>query len=170
MASSFTLVVAGWSWFVFSLGQPVNRYALLISLGMVFGFLGDLFLASVLPAPDRVLAGIAAFAICHIFYILAIIGFGSRFGLNDPAIRWRMLGVWWLVGLAGWFFVVFWGQDRSERFTQMFPFGTFFLFHRIANATSPQASLPAELAVDNCFRLIAAFKSRPIIRPQFGQL
>jgi hypothetical protein len=38
-------------------------------------------------------------------------------------------------------------QIRSERFTQMFPFGTFFLLHRIANATSPQASLPAELAV-----------------------
>jgi hypothetical protein len=37
--------------------------------------------------------------------------------------------------------------SRSERFTQMFPFGTFFLLHRIANATSPQASLPAELAV-----------------------
>jgi hypothetical protein len=38
-------------------------------------------------------------------------------------------------------------ESRSERFTQMFPFGTFFLLHRIANATSPQASLPAELAV-----------------------
>jgi hypothetical protein len=36
---------------------------------------------------------------------------------------------------------------RSERFTQIFLFGTFFLLHRIANATSPQASLPAELAV-----------------------
>jgi FtsH-binding integral membrane protein len=55
------------------------------SLGMVFGFLGDLFLASVLPAPDRVLASIAAFAVCHVFYILAITGFGNRFGLNDSA-------------------------------------------------------------------------------------
>lgn len=113
MASSFMLVLAGWSWFAFSFKQPVNRYALLVSLGMVFGFLGDLFLASVLPAPNRVLAGIAAFAVCHVFYILAIVGFGRRFGLNDQAIRWRMLGVWWLVGLAGWFFVVFLGQDPT---------------------------------------------------------
>jgi hypothetical protein len=68
-------------------------------------------------------------------------------------------------------------EHRSERFTQMFPyvdcaqyrFGTFFLLHRTANATSPQASLPAELAVDNCFRLMAAFKSRSMTRPQNGQ-
>lgn len=113
MASSFALVVAGWSWFVFSRKQRVNRYALLISLGMTFGFLGDLFLASVLPAPNRVLAGIAAFAICHIFYILAISGFANRFGLNNRTTRWWMLAFWWLVGLAGWFFVVFRGQEPT---------------------------------------------------------
>lgn len=113
MASSFALVVAGWSWFAFSRQQLVNRYALLISLGMLFGFLGDLFLASVLPAPNRVLTGIAAFAVCHVFYILAIAGFANRFKLNDPAARWGMLLLWWLIGLAGWFFVVFRGQDPT---------------------------------------------------------
>ncbi|MBE2197512.1 MAG: lysoplasmalogenase [Anaerolinea sp.] len=113
MASSCALVVAGWSWFVFSRKQQVNRYALLISLGMTFGFLGDLFLASVLPAPNRVLAGIASFAVGHTFYILSIVGFGNRFKLNDPAARWGMLGVWWLIGLAGWFFVVFRGQNPT---------------------------------------------------------
>lgn len=113
MASSFTLVVAAWSWFGFSLRQSVNRYALLISLGMTFGLLGDLFLASVLPAPNRVLTGIASFAVCHIFYILAIAGFANRFKLNDAATRWGMLGIWWLIGLAGWFFVVFRGQDPT---------------------------------------------------------
>ena len=113
MASSFTLVVAAWSWFVFSRKQLVNRYALLISLGMVFGFLGDLFLASVLPALNRVLTGIGAFAVGHVFYILAIARFGSRFNLNNPAARWGMLALWWVVGLAGWFFVVFRGQDPT---------------------------------------------------------
>jgi len=113
MASSFALVVAGWSWFAFSRRQLVNRYALLISLGMTFGFLGDLFLASVLPAPNRVLTGIAAFAVGHVFYILAIAGFGNGFKLNDPFARWGMLLLWWLIGLAGWFFVVFRGQDPT---------------------------------------------------------
>lgn len=110
MVSSFTLVVAGWSWFVFSRGQQVNRYALLIALGMTFGFLGDMFLASVLPAPDRVLTGMASFAVGHIFYILALTGL-SRHILSAPLPRWGLLALWWLVGLAGWFFVVFRGQD-----------------------------------------------------------
>jgi hypothetical protein len=113
MASSLVLVMAGWIWFIFSRGRPVNRYALLISLGMTGGFLGDLFLAAVLPAPNRVLAGIASFAAGHLFYILAITGFGNRYHLNDPQTRWWMLGIWWLVGLAGWFFVVFRGQDPT---------------------------------------------------------
>ncbi|MBK8934472.1 MAG: lysoplasmalogenase [Chloroflexi bacterium] len=111
MVSSFTLVVAGWSWFVFSRGQQVNRYALLIALGMTFGFLGDMFLASVLPAPDRVLTGMASFAVGHIFYILALTGLSRRLHLGAPLPRWGMLALWWLVGLAGWFFVVFRGQD-----------------------------------------------------------
>ncbi len=113
MASSSALVVAGWSWFVFGRQQRVHRYALLISLGMTCGFLGDLFLAEVLPAPNRVLAGIASFALGHIFYILAIAGLGNRLKLHNLTTRWGMLGVWWLVGLAGWFFVVFRGQEPS---------------------------------------------------------
>lgn len=113
MAASFTLAVAAWSWFFFSRGQPINRYALFISLGMAFGFLGDMFLANVLPAPDRVLTGIGAFAVGHIFYIVAIAGFGRRFGLNRPAPVRGMLVIWWLIGLAGWFLVVFRGQDPT---------------------------------------------------------
>lgn len=113
MASSFTLVVAGWSWFFFSRGKRVNRYALLISLGMVFGLLGDLILANVLPAPDRVLMGIGSFAIGHIFYITAIVWFGNSYNLNKPVPRWGMLFLWWLIGIAGWYFVVFRGQDPT---------------------------------------------------------
>jgi len=113
MASSFTLVVAGWSWFFFSRDKRVNRYALLISLGMMFGFLGDLILANVLPAPDRVLMGIGSFAIGHIFYIIAIIWFCNSYNLNKPAPRWGMLLLWWLIGIVGWYFVVFRGQDPT---------------------------------------------------------
>lgn len=113
MASSMTLVAAGWSWFILSRGHRVGRYAWLISWGMTCGFLGDLFLASVLPAPDRVLTGIASFAVGHIFYILALAGFGNRFGLDEPLPRWGMLVVWWLIGLAGWYFFVFRGQDPT---------------------------------------------------------
>ncbi len=113
MTSSGVLVIAGWSWFVFGRQQRINRYALLISLGMTCGFLGDLFLASVLSAPNRVLAGIGSFAVGHIFYILAIAGLANRLQLKDPVTRWGMLSIWWLVGLAGWYFVVFRGQEPT---------------------------------------------------------
>lgn len=111
MASSFSLVIVALSWFLFSRGKCVNRYALFISIGMAFGFLGDLILAGVIPVPDRVIMGIGSFAIGHIFYIVAILRLSNQFGLNEMAPRWGMLILWWLIGFAGWYFVVFQGQD-----------------------------------------------------------
>src|SRR5574337_738325 len=55
MGSSFTLVVAGWSWYWFTRGSPVNDFSLLIAIGMTLGCIGDLFLARLLPFPEPVL-------------------------------------------------------------------------------------------------------------------
>src|SRR5689334_22724491 len=52
MASSFTLVVAGWLWYAFTRETGVGDYALLIAVGMSLGFLGDLFLAPLFPIPQ----------------------------------------------------------------------------------------------------------------------
>ena len=111
MASSCSLVIVGWSWYLFSRRKCVNRYALFIAIGMTFGLLGDLILAQVLPALDRVIMGIGSFAIGHIFYIIAILGLSNRFDFNDATPRWGMMILWWLLGLAGWYFVVFRGQE-----------------------------------------------------------
>jgi hypothetical protein len=113
MASSCTLVVAAWLWYAFARETSVGGYALLIALGMTLGFLGDLFLAPVFPIAQPVLAGIAAFGLGHIAYLAALVGFGNAQGLDAPAPRWGALAIWLLIGVAGWYFVVFRGQKFS---------------------------------------------------------
>ncbi len=101
MASSVTLVVAALSWAVASRGSGIVPYAVLIAAGMIFGLVGDLTLAGVLPGGRSVLAGMAAFGIGHILYIAAFIWLG---GTDVP---WGALVAWWVVGAVGWYLVVY---------------------------------------------------------------
>lgn len=77
---------------------------------MTLGFVGDLWLAGVLPFGRSIIGGIVAFGIGHIFYISAIITFGNQ---HDLGVRWGALIVWLLIGLIGWYFVVFRGQEAT---------------------------------------------------------
>jgi hypothetical protein len=113
MASSATLVVAGFSWYAFSRTTPAGGYALLVAIGMTFGFIGDLALAGFLPGSRNVIAGIVSFGIGHIFYISAILRFASAAGLTAPGPRWGALGFWLLVGLVGWYLVVYRGAAAA---------------------------------------------------------
>jgi hypothetical protein len=65
MASSAVLVVAAWSWWL--AGVQDKGMALLIAVGMSLGFLGDLFMAGLLPASPRVLWGMGAFGLAQSF-------------------------------------------------------------------------------------------------------
>ena len=112
MASSATLVVAAFSWYVFSRGGPAANTALLIAIGMTFGFVGDLALAGWLPGGRNVIGGIASFGIGHVFYIVAFLRYSSAAGLDDSR-RWLVLAVWLLVGLIGWYFVVYRGAATT---------------------------------------------------------
>lgn len=107
MTSSAVLVAAAWSWFVINQGS----FSLLLALGMTLGFVGDLWLAGVLPFGRSVIGGIVAFGIGHIFYISAILHFGNQNGLNAPIPRWSALVIWLLVGLVGWYLIVFRRQE-----------------------------------------------------------
>ncbi|MEZ4519952.1 MAG: lysoplasmalogenase [Chloroflexota bacterium] len=113
MASSATLVVAAYSWYLFSRGTAGSGYALLIAVGMTFGFIGDLWLAGLLPGGRNVIGGIVAFGIGHIFYIIAFLRFSNETGLDDPMKRWGSLLIWLLIGALGWYFIVFRGQEPS---------------------------------------------------------
>lgn len=113
MSSSITLVAAGWSWFLISRDEPVRSFALFVALGMSCGLLGDLVLAGLLPGGRNVLGGIAAFGVGHVFYILGILRFSQATGLNAGGARWGALAVWLLIGLLGWYFVVYRGQQAT---------------------------------------------------------
>ncbi len=113
MASSCTLVVAGWLWYAFTRETTIGGYALLIALGMTLGFLGDLFLAPVFPLAEPTLAGIAAFGLGHVAYLVALLNFANAHGLNAPTPRWIALAIWLLIGVVGWYLVVFRGQKAT---------------------------------------------------------
>jgi hypothetical protein len=113
MGSSLTLVVAAWLWYSFTRQSPVGTYALFIAVGMSLGCLGDLFLASVIPLSDPVLGGMLAIGLGHIAYLAAALFLGNHFRLAAPLPRFGMLAVWLLIGLAGWYLVIFRGQTPS---------------------------------------------------------
>jgi hypothetical protein len=113
MSSSFTLVVAAWLWYAFTLETSVGGYALLLAVGMTLGFLGDLFLAPVFPLAQPIFAGIAAFGLGHVAYLVALVSFANAHGLNAPAQRWITLAIWLLIGAAGWYLVVFRRQKAT---------------------------------------------------------
>jgi hypothetical protein len=73
LGSSLVLVGLAWYGYILADALPSVRYAGFIAAGMTFGFIGDLFMAKVLPAPSRVLGGMAVFGIGHILYIVAIV-------------------------------------------------------------------------------------------------
>jgi len=113
MASSLTLVIAGWSWCWFGRGSGVEAFALLIAIGMTLGLIGDLLMAGLLPLSQPVLGGIGAFGLGHVAYIAAVLTFGNQQGLAAPGPRFGAWAVWLLIGLGGWYFVVFRGQKPS---------------------------------------------------------
>lgn len=113
MASSATLVVAAASWFLFARNTPAGGYALLVAVGMAFGFLGDLLLAGVLPGGSRFIPGLISFAIGHIFYIIAMLRFASAAGLTSTGPRWGSLAVWLIIAVVGWYLVVWRGAVVS---------------------------------------------------------
>lgn len=113
LVSSLTLVAAAWSWLLITLNSSVDAFSMLIAVGMTLGFIGDLFLAELIPLSRPTFGGIAAFGLGHLAYIIAMVVFGNQTGLNAPAPRWGSLFVWLLIGLCGWYLVVFRGNKLT---------------------------------------------------------
>jgi len=111
MASSAVLVAAAWSWWLAGVQEP--GVALLIAVGMSLGFLGDLFMAGLLPAAPRVLWGMGAFGLGHVAYIAAFLRLANVLGLTANGPRLAAWLAWLLIGAVGWYFVVFRGQQAT---------------------------------------------------------
>jgi len=111
MASSAVLVAAAWSWWLAGVQEP--GVALLIAVGMSLGFLGDLFMAGLLPGAPRVLWGMGAFGLGHVAYIAAFLRLANVLGLTANGPRVAAWLAWLLIGAVGWYFVVFRGQQAT---------------------------------------------------------
>lgn len=122
LSSSAVLVVAGWSWFLFTRDGPIAAFALLIALGMTFGFLGDLFIAGVLVQSGGKIGGIASFALGHVCYITAILWLSGVLGLTAQDKMLGALLLWWLLALAGWYFIVYRGAAVTRLHWLVLPY------------------------------------------------
>lgn len=83
MSLSLILVIAAFlGWQSGARGTPVQLYAALILLGMAAGHIGDLVLAQLIPVPNRLIFGMIAFGIGHLFYIAAFLLLPLQFGFG----------------------------------------------------------------------------------------
>ena len=114
IVSSLALVAAAWSWHLFTRETPVGDFSLLIAIGMTLGFVGDLFMAPLIPVGSPVLGGIAAFGAGHVAYIAAMLVLGGRFSLDDAGPRLLAWLFWLAIGAAGWYWFVFRGQTHRS--------------------------------------------------------
>jgi hypothetical protein len=116
LASSFVLMLAGWSWWLAIAGSDRRFYAGMIAAGITLGFVGDLFLADVITQrrSRAIMGGIGAFALGHVFYITGILFLARRFHLTAPAPMWGSLVAFWLFAAVGWYGVVMRGQEKRS--------------------------------------------------------
>ncbi len=114
IASSFLLMLAGWSWWALSAGDAMHFYAGMIATGVTFGFMGDLFLADLLlgSRTQSMMGGISAFALGHVCYITGILFLLRQLPLRLPGSMWSALVLFWLAAAAGWHSLVMRGQAR----------------------------------------------------------
>lgn len=113
MASSCVLVLAGWVFLVISQGSGLGSFPLFIAVGMTLGFIGDLFMARLIPVREHVLGGMAAFGLGHVAYITAGLGLAGTLGLTAAAPRVVAWLAWLLIGGVAWYFVVLRGQKPT---------------------------------------------------------
>lgn len=78
-------------------GAPIAAYAGWVFLGMTLGFLGDLIMAGLIRVPNRLIFGMLAFGLGHVYYIVALAGVTLALGLWDADLH---LPVWALLALA----------------------------------------------------------------------
>lgn len=156
MASSLTLVIVAWANYWFSRETPDALFGLLIALGMTLGFIGDLFMARLIPVHDYVIGGIGSFGLGHVAYIAALLHFGSQHGLDAPGARFGGWIVWLMVGVAGWYIVVLRGHRATLLHKLALPYALLLASTAgVATGLALQAPLFARLAVGAALFLIS---------------
>lgn len=99
-----------------NVNDRARPYALLVAIGMFLGTVGDFFNANQLkfvPLSDPTLGAIVAFGIGHIFYMVGLIGLLSKCATRSFGKVVCSVLFWQLVGLAGWYWIVYEAPERS---------------------------------------------------------
>jgi len=78
LLSTMLVVAAFLGWQTGAKGTSIQWYAALIFLGMAAGSLGDWIMAGLIPVPERLIGGMAAFGLGHFFYIAALFNLTIR--------------------------------------------------------------------------------------------
>ncbi len=117
LGSSALLVTAAWIWFLGCSRSLAAGTVALFAAGMTLGAIGDFFnggvLQDLIPLPDPVLGGIAAFALGHIAYIIACVRVARQNGFHSSGKRLAAMLFWQVFGIVAWFFVVYSGTNRG---------------------------------------------------------
>ncbi len=88
MSLTAILVLAAFlAWQSGARDTPVQLYAALILMGMASGFVGDLILAQLIPVPNKLVFGMIAFGVGHIFYIAAFLALRLQFGFPGTSAQ-----------------------------------------------------------------------------------
>lgn len=106
MGSSLALAALAWG-AALAAAPGLGLIGALAALGMTFGLLGDLFMARLVPARNPVIGGIGAFGVGHVCYVACFLLWGVSFAAGGAGSRLLAWAAWLLLGLAGWYWIVF---------------------------------------------------------------
>jgi hypothetical protein len=103
MCLSTILVIAAFlGWQSGARGTPVQVYAALILLGMAAAFFGDLIMAELIPVPNRLIFGMLAFGIGHLFYSAAFLRLRLQLGFASTWSQFSILAAMLAFCLWAW--------------------------------------------------------------------
>lgn len=110
MLLSFSLVIVALLFWRGGMSK-VAEYGQWIFFGMLASFVGDLVMAGLIPIPNRLIGGMAAFGIAHALYITGYTRTIATISSLEPYNRWNTglaigLIVYGLIALLGWWFLV----------------------------------------------------------------
>ncbi len=111
LASSFILAI-GAALQNFLLPRNILDFTLFLVAGMLWGFIGDIFLSQTTGLKNSFLYGMLAFAIGHFFYIAAFWQAGSFFHVA-PAERGASFGALLAIGCIGWYFLLIYHRKKT---------------------------------------------------------
>ncbi|MDW8299424.1 MAG: lysoplasmalogenase family protein [Anaerolineae bacterium] len=117
--SALLIGVALIVWLSAAADTSLSALAALTTLGIAFGFLGDLFMANVFRQKNHVLFGIVAFALGHICYMLGFRAIALQFNLHNLVSYSASLIGMWLIALVLWRVLVYTKQGNALQYAAL---------------------------------------------------